>query len=159
MGYNVELRSLPGENATLGELERRARLAGLIPHPEYGEGEFLFDCGILSLNPPEKIKLGSWAWVRMSWSADEEELGSLIELADKIGARVYDTSIGDYITRQNFDEALAKLREGYRWATEVLGVVTSADEIDERHSLGPGRQADKNKSNLIRQQPWLPDVN
>lgn len=131
MGYYLELRAPPGENITLGELNRRVRLAGLTPHAEYGERDFLFEYGILSLNRPEKINAGSWAWVRVSWSAGEEELQQLIELAEWIGARIFDASTGDYVTRQNLNEAVSKLRQGYYWAAETIGIGTSANEDDD----------------------------
>ena len=144
MGYYVELRAPPGELVTVNELRRRVSLAGLTVHPEYGEPDFLFEHGILTLNSPEKIRAGNWAWVRMSWSANEEELKKLIELAEKIGARVYDASINDYVTWENFDRALGELRKGYERVAEIFGVVDLSNAASEGPpSSGPASKRRK----------------
>ena len=138
MGYYVELKAAPGVSATADEITQRLLLAGFTVHPDRGEPHFLFEFGVLTLNPPDKIKVGNWARVRMSWAAEEEELKRLIELAEKVGARVFDASIGNYVALENFETALAGIRKGYERVANLFGVVERGESADEgQTTAGP----------------------
>ena len=62
----------------------------------------------------------------------------MIEIADAIGARVYDFWIEDYVTRDNFDRVLGNLQRGFERVGKMFGVVDGDRVIaEDPPSSGP----------------------
>lgn len=68
---------------------------------------------------------GNWAYIRISWAEDSEEMIScltdIMNLADKVGCRVYDGQIQQFITRETIDKVEASHGKSGRMIINMLG--------------------------------------
>ena len=116
MGYYVDLVFDEKEKYHYKTLVKRFCKAGahknIYPReedlhlPELSYGEML-----ISLCDEEiLIEKGVWAEIRLSWGTDpyhmHDILKTILELAEKVGCRVYDGQLGDYVTVDNLDQVL-----------------------------------------------------
>ena len=75
---------------------------------------------------------GKWVSVHFSWGTEPEDLmtdlSEILDLADKLGCKVYDGQLDTYITRENLD----KIAIGFaKMAGKVIGLFGTVDK--ERH--------------------------
>ena len=70
---------------------------------------------------------GSWAYIRMSWATKPDTFISIMmgvfELADAVGARVYDGQIGKYVSWKTIDEVAESFFGGAKSIVGALGEV------------------------------------
>lgn len=71
-------------------------------HPDYPM-PYMMD---VFKSEPENFK-GNWAHIRLSWATEQQEfieiLKNMLELAERIGCRVYDGQLQEYVTCENLD--------------------------------------------------------
>lgn len=116
MGYYVELRPATSERCRLEELEERLSRAGAEPHPGRGyeprwEHAFVIPGGTVCLRRDEVLQ-EEWGTIRLSWGATREDWARLLRLVERIGGRIYDECVGDYVTRDTLDCAWESHQSG-----------------------------------------------
>lgn len=98
----------------------------------FGNGkDYFYNYHLLSFGDykPDALKGGMYADARFSWGSEPEELirdlTGLLDLADRLGCRLYDGQLKLWITRENLKE----IAEGFaRSARSIVGLIGEVDE-------------------------------
>lgn len=137
MGYYIDFIFEPSENLNCEAVVHKFVKLGArrIPDEDIGPAadkvvHVLFpDLGHpIRVNRKEsEQRKGNWAYTRMSWAEDPEsvmeDLRYIIKLADRIGCRLYDGQIGEYLTTANLDTMRSRFAKS---AGIVIGLIGKA---------------------------------
>jgi hypothetical protein len=95
----------------------------------FGKGKDVFyDYHLLSFgtDKPEWLKKGHYADARFSWGAEPDllvlDLTGLLDLADRIGCRLYDGQLDIWITRENLND----IADGFARSARSIGALFGA---------------------------------
>jgi len=138
MPYYITLQFDPAkEEYDEGKLVERFLKAGVSfkesPDYEGGRGYFYgYHLIFFGRHIQKAHEKGMWVSVHISWGSEPEELitelTKILDLADKLGCKVYDGQLDMYITRENLD----KIAIGFaKMAGKVIGYFGTVDK--ERH--------------------------
>ena len=67
------------------------------------------EVGILTLYGWDRVALGQWGWIRLSSAVERSDLERVLEVCEKIGAKLYDESRAEYLTQHSLDQILVHL--------------------------------------------------
>jgi hypothetical protein len=96
----------------------------------FGEGKaYSYNGHLLSFGDykPEALKNGLYADARFSWASEPDELvralTGLLDLADRLGCRLYDGQLDLWITRENLNEIMKHFNKQSERAIGLIGKI------------------------------------
>lgn len=101
-----------------------------------GRKAYFYNHHLLSFGDykPEALKQGMYADARFSWGSEPEELAKdltgLLDLADRLGCRLYDGQIELWITRENIDDIAEGFLKGAENIANMFGVCKKPEESE-----------------------------
>ena len=135
MGYYIDFVFNPNEHLDCEAIVQKFVKLGArrIPDEDIGPAagkvvDVLFsDFGYPITVFRKEHRKGNWADIRMSWAEDpesiRERLKYILELADRLGCRVYDGQIKEYLTKDNLDTMETKFA---KISGTVIGLIGKA---------------------------------